>query len=75
MQRRRSKKQAMPPLTRRAEVGVSATSVGVRSTLRINTVASAEAWSTRLAIVRSEELRRVRCWPKYICQRILRWDW
>ena len=33
-------------------------SVGVRNTLRINTVACAEAWSTGFAIVRSEELRR-----------------
>ena len=53
VRRRRSKKQEMPPPTRRAEVGESATSVGVRSTLRINTVACAEAWSTGLAIVRS----------------------
>ena len=42
----------------------SATSVGMRSTLRIYTVAYAEAWSTGLAIVSSGELRRVGCWPK-----------
>ena len=41
-----------------------ATSVGARSSLHTNAVACAEAWSTKLAIVRSEELRRVRCWPK-----------
>ena len=53
----------MPPPTRRAEVEESATSVGVRST-----VACAEAWSTGLAIARSEKLRRGRCWPKQVCQ-------
>ena len=58
------KNQEMPPPTTRTEVGESATSVRVRSTLRINSVACAEAWSTGLAIVRSEELRKVRCWPK-----------
>ena len=54
----------MPPPTRRVEVGGSATSVGVRNTLRINTVACTEAWSTVLAMMKSGELRRVRCWPK-----------
>ena len=34
--RRRLKSQEMPPTTRRAEVGESATSVGMRSTLRIS---------------------------------------
>ena len=53
----------------------SATSVRVKSTLRINAVACAEVWSTGLVTVRSEELRRVRCWPKQMCQRMLRWDW
>ena len=62
--RRRSKNQEMPLPTRRAEVGESATFVGVRRTLRITNVACAEAWSTGLAIVRSKELRSVRCWPK-----------
>ena len=62
--RRRSKNQKMPPPIRRVEVRASTTSVGVRNTLRINNAACAEAWSTRLAIVRSEELRRVRCWSK-----------
>ena len=38
-----------------------ATSVGVRSTLRVITVACAETWSTELISVRSEELRRGRC--------------
>ena len=60
----RLKNQEMPAPTRRAEVGESATSVGVGSTLRINTVACAEAWSIGLAIVGSEELSRVRWWPK-----------
>ena len=46
----------MPPPTRRAEVGASATSVEVRNALRINTMACAEARSTVLAIVSSEEL-------------------
>ena len=41
---------------------------GVKSILRINIVVCAEAWSTILAIVRSEELRRVRYWPKWLCQ-------
>ena len=41
----------------------SATSVGVKSILRINTKACAEAWKTGLAIVRRVELRRVRYWP------------
>ena len=59
-----SKNQEMPPPTRRAKEGENATSMGVRSTLHINTVACAQAWSTGLAIVKSEELRRVRCWPK-----------
>ena len=45
--------------TRRAEGGESSTFVEVRSTLRINAVACTEAWSTGLAIVKSEELRRV----------------
>ena len=68
--------QKMPPPTRRAELGGKATSsVGVRSTLRINTEACAKAWSTGLAIVRSKELRRVQFWPKQWCQRTLRWDW
>ena len=62
--RKRSKNHEMPPSIRRTEVGESAKSVEVRSTLRINTVACAKAWSTGLAIVRSYELRRVRCWPK-----------
>ena len=60
--RTRPKNQEVPPPTRRAEVGASATSVGVRNTLRISTVACAEVLSTGLAIVRSEELRRARCW-------------
>ena len=42
---RRSKKQEMPP-TRRAEIGASATSAGVRGTLRRRTVACAEILST-----------------------------
>ena len=46
----------MPPPTRRSEIGASATSVGVRSTLRTYTVACVEAWRTGLAKVRSEEL-------------------
>ena len=46
--RRRSKNQYMPPPTRRAEVGESATSVGLRSTLRINIVACAEVPGSRL---------------------------
>ena len=46
------------PLPTKAEVEASATSVGARSTLRIMTVAYAEAWRTGLAIVRSEELRQ-----------------
>ena len=54
--RRRSKNQESPR-TRRAEVGGSATSVGVRSISRINTVACAEAWTTGLAIVTSKELK------------------
>ena len=62
--RRRPKNQEMAPPTRRAEVGESATSVGVRSTLRINTVACAETWSIGLAIMRSEELKRVRMLAK-----------
>ena len=37
----------------------NATSGGVRSTLRINTMACAEAWSTELAVMRSEKLRKV----------------
>ena len=49
------------PPTRRAEVGESATSMGVRSTLCEKTVACAEAWSTGLAVLKSEELRRVQC--------------
>ena len=53
------KNQEMPTPTRRAEVGASSTSVEVRSTLCINTVACAEALSTGLVIVRSEEPRRV----------------
>ena len=61
---RREINHEMPPSTRRADVGISATSVGVRSTSRINTVASVEAWSTELAILRSKELRKVGCWPK-----------
>ena len=40
---KKKKSQEMPPPTKNAEVGESATSVGVRSTLRINTVACAEA--------------------------------
>ena len=58
------KHQEMPPPTRRAEVGASATSAGVRGTLRTSTVACAEVLSTGLANVRSEELRRARCWQK-----------
>ena len=58
-QRRRSKNQDMPPPTRRAGVGASATSVGVRSTSYIITGAFAETWSTGLAIVKSEEIIRV----------------
>ena len=57
--KKKIKKSKDAPPTRRGDVGKSATSVGVRSTLRINTVACAEAWSTGFAIVRSEELRRV----------------
>ena len=52
----------MPPPTRRAEIGASATFVEVRSTLRTKTVAYAEAWSNGVAIVGGKELRRVRCW-------------
>ena len=62
--KKKIKKQEIIPPTRRAEVGEGATSEGVKSTLRVNTVACAEAWSTGLSIRRSEELRRVRCWPK-----------
>ena len=62
--RRRSTNQEMPPPTRRAEVGESAASVEERIILRLNTVTCANAWSTGLAIVRSGELRRLRCWPK-----------
>ena len=62
--RKISKNQEMPPSTRRAEVGKSASSVGVRSTLRASTVACAEVLSTGLVIVSSEELRRVRCRQK-----------
>ena len=54
----------MPTPTRRAEVGASATSVEVKSTSCIITVACAEALSTGLVIVKSEELRRVRCCQK-----------
>ena len=61
---RSAKNQEMPPTTRRAEVGASATFMRERSTLRINTVACADTLSTGLAIVRSKELRRVRCWSK-----------
>ena len=50
-------KPEMPLLTRRVEVRASATSAGVRSTLRINTVACAKILSTGLANV-SEEPRR-----------------
>ena len=50
----------MPPPTRRAEVEESVTPLGVRNTLRLNTVACAEAWRTGFAIVRIEELGRVR---------------
>ena len=63
-QKRRYKNQEMPPPTKRAEVAAGATSVEVRSTLRTSAGACAEALSTGLAVVRSEELRRVRCWPK-----------
>ena len=31
-----------------------------------------KAWSTGFAIVVSEELRRVQCWPKYMYHRVLR---
>ena len=72
--RRRSKSQEIPPSTRSAEVGASATSVGVRSILHTSTVACAETLSTRFAIVRSEELRRAGCWQKRLCRQILRWD-
>ena len=72
---KKTENQEMPPPTRRAEVGASATSVGMRSTLRINTVACAEACSIGLVIGRSEEPRRVQCWPKQMCQQILRWEW
>ena len=65
----------MPQPTKRAEVGESASSVGVRSNLRITSAACAEAWSTGLVIVRREELRKVRCWPKQMSQRNLSWDW
>ena len=49
---------------RRAEVGASATSAGVRSTLRTSTGICAKVLSTGLTIVRSEELRRARYWQK-----------
>ena len=62
--RRRSKNEEMPPPTKRADVGASATSVGMRSTLRTSTMAYAEVLSSELATVKSEELRKVRCWPK-----------
>ena len=62
--RRRSRNQEMPSPTKSAEVWGNATSVGVRNTLRTSTVACVEFLSTGLKIARSEELRRVRCWPK-----------
>ena len=57
---RRSKNHEMPPPTRSAEVGKSSTSVGVRGTFLIYSVACAKARSTGLAVARGEELRRVR---------------
>ena len=62
--RRRSKNQEIPPLTKRAEVKASATSMGMRITLRMDTVACVEAWIIGLTVVRNEELRRVQRWPK-----------
>ena len=58
-QRRRSKNREMAA-DKKGGGRESATSVGVRRTLSINTVACAETWSTELAIVRSEKLRRMR---------------
>ena len=56
--RKTSKNPEMPP-PKKMMVGASATSVGVRSALRTSTVAYAEVLSTRLAIMKSEELKRV----------------
>ena len=58
---KKSEKLEILPPTRRAEVRASATSVGVRSTLRTGTAACTRVLSIGLANVRSEELRRVRC--------------
>ena len=49
--RRRSKNQEMPPPTKRAEVGASATSVGVRSILRKSIVACTEVLSFELRLM------------------------
>ena len=52
----------IPQPTKRAEVGARATSAGVKNTLRISPVACAKSFSTGLTIVRSEELKKARCW-------------
>ena len=57
--RKKMKTLEIPPLTSRAEVEASAASTGVESTLRTCTVACARVLTTGLAIVRSEELKRV----------------
>ena len=56
----RSKTPEVPPPPRRADVGESSASAGMRSILLTSTMVCARVLNTRLAIVRSEELRRTR---------------
>ena len=59
----RSKNQEMPPPTRKAEVGTSATSVGVRSTLCTSTVACAEVLSTEHDFLKKQVDNRKQAQP------------
>ena len=56
--KKKIKNQKMPPPTKRAKVGASGTSAGVRRILRTSTITYEEVLSTGLAIVRSEKLRK-----------------
>ena len=56
------KNPELPTTRRRAVAAVGATSAGVRSTLRTDTVVCARALSTGRETVRSEELEKAQCW-------------
>ena len=60
--RKRVENPELPTTSRRAVAAVSATSVGVRSTLRTGTVVYARALSTGRETVRSAELKKTQCW-------------